>query len=67
MTNKADERTAAGNGTFAIGGVSYSADSLVQAESFVLHIKFSGKNPAHRKATKPSDCSKTIKIYYIKL
>ena len=38
------------NSTFAIGGVSCSADSLVVAESFLLHIKFSGKKPAHRKA-----------------
>jgi hypothetical protein len=43
---------AAGNSTFAIGGVSCSADSLVVAESFVLRIKFSGKNPAHRKSAK---------------
>jgi len=40
------------NSTFAIGGVSCSADSLVVAESFVLRIKFSGKNPAHRKSAK---------------
>jgi hypothetical protein len=40
------------NSTFAIGGVSCSADSLVVAESFVLRIKFSGKNPAHRKSEK---------------
>ena len=38
------------NSTFAIGGVSCSADSLVVAESSVLRIKFSGKNPAHRKS-----------------
>jgi hypothetical protein len=38
------------NSTFAIGGVSCSADSFVVAESFVLRIKFSGKNPAHRKS-----------------
>ena len=43
-------RKAAANSTFAIGGVSCSADSLVVAESFVLRIKFSGKNPAHRKS-----------------
>jgi hypothetical protein len=43
-------RKAAYNSTFAIGGVSCSADSLVVAESFVLRIKFSGKNPAHRKS-----------------
>ena len=48
---KAD-RTPAGNSTFAIGGVSCSAVSLVVAESFVLRIKFSGKNPAHRKSAK---------------
>ena len=42
--------TAAANSTFAIGGVSCSADSLMVAESFVLRIKFSGKNPAHRKS-----------------
>ena len=46
------ERSPAGNSTFAIGGVSFSADSLVVAKSFVLRIKFSGKNPAHRKSAK---------------
>jgi len=45
-------RKTAYNSTFAIGGVSFSADSLVVAESFVLRIKFSGKNPAHRKSAK---------------
>lgn len=43
-------RRAAANSTFAIGGVSCSADSLVVAESFVLRINISGKNPAHRKS-----------------
>lgn len=43
-------KTTAANSTFAIGGVSCSADSLVVAESLVLRIKFSGKNPAHRKS-----------------
>ncbi len=42
----------AGNNTFAIGGASCSADSLVVAESFVLRINISGKNPAHRKSAK---------------
>ena len=51
MTKTTDElRNTAGNSTFAIGGVSCSADSLVVAESFVLRIKFSGKKPAHRKS-----------------
>jgi hypothetical protein len=40
------------NSTFAIGGVSYSADSFVVAESFVLRINICGKNPAHRKSAK---------------
>ena len=43
------ERRAATNSTFAIGGVSCSADSLVVAESFVLRMKFSAKTPRHRK------------------
>ena len=40
------------NSTFAIGGVSCSADSFVVAESFVLRINISGKSPAHRKSAK---------------
>lgn len=43
-------KTPAENSTFAIGGVSRSADRLVVAENFVLRIKFSSKNPAHRKS-----------------
>jgi hypothetical protein len=39
------------NSTFAIGGVSYTADSFMLAESFMLRIKFSGKKPAHRQAS----------------
>ena len=49
---KSVEDTAAGNSTFAIGGVSCSADSFVVAESFVLRINIGGKNPAHRKSAK---------------
>jgi len=45
-------RTPAGNSTFAIGGVSFSADSLEVTESFVLCIKFIGKNPAHHQSAK---------------
>lgn len=44
-----DSRAAA-NSTFAIGGVPYSADTFVQAKSFVLRFNISGKNPAHRKS-----------------
>ncbi len=45
------KRTTA-NSTFAIGGVSCSADSLEAVESFVLRINICGKNPAHRKCAK---------------
>jgi hypothetical protein len=40
------------NSTFAIGGVSCTADSFVLAESFMLRIKFSGEKPAHRQSAK---------------
>lgn len=46
LTNKS--RTA--NSTFAIGGVSYSADSFVVKESAVLRINIGGEKPAHRKS-----------------
>jgi len=45
-------KTTTHNSTLAIGGVSSPLDSLVVAESFVLHIKISGKNPAHRQSAK---------------
>ncbi len=41
-----NEQTTTANSTFAIGGVSCSADSLVVAESFVLRINICAKNPA---------------------
>jgi len=47
-----DERRAAANSTFAIGGVSCSADSFVVAESFVLRINICAEKPAHRKSAK---------------
>ena len=49
-TNITDDRRTADNSTFSIGRVSCSADSLEVAESFVLRINISGKNPAHRKS-----------------
>ena len=52
MTQLRTDNRAAGNSTFAIGGVSCSADSLVVAESFVLRIKISGKNPTLHQAPK---------------
>jgi len=36
--------------TFAIGGVSCSADSFVVAESSVLRINICSEKPAHRKS-----------------
>jgi len=45
-------RITAGNSTFAIGGVSCSADSFVVAESSVLRINICGEKPAHRKSAK---------------
>ena len=38
------------NSTFAIGGVSCSADTFVQGGSSVLRINISGGKPAHRKS-----------------
>ena len=46
------EKTTGYNSTFAIGGVSCSADSLVVAESFVLRNNICAEKPAHRKSAK---------------
>jgi len=40
------------HGCYPKGGVSCFADTFVQAESSVLRMKFSGKNPALRVAAK---------------
>jgi len=40
----------AANSTFAIGGVSFSADSFVVTESSVLRINICAEKPAHRKS-----------------
>jgi len=45
-------RTPAANSTYPKDGVSCSKDRFVQAESSVLRMKFSGKNPALRVAAK---------------
>ncbi len=52
MDRMINENKTAGNSTFAIGGVSCSADSLVVAESLVLRINICAENPAHRKSAK---------------
>jgi hypothetical protein len=41
---------AAANSTFAIGGVSCSADSFVVKGNSVLRMNICGKKPAHRKS-----------------
>lgn len=50
MTSLRPDRRASGNSTFAIVGVSCSADSSVVAESFVLRINICAEKPAHRKS-----------------
>ena len=40
------------NSTFAIGGVPFSADSFVVAESSVLRTNFCAEKPAHRQSAK---------------
>jgi hypothetical protein len=47
-----DGRKTPYNSTYPKGGVSCSADTFVVAESSVLRMKFSGKNPALRVAAK---------------
>jgi len=46
------ERLPAYNSTYPKGGVSYSAEAFVQAESSVLRMKFCGKNLTLRVAAK---------------
>lgn len=56
-----NETMAAHNSTFAIGGVSCSADSLVVAESFLLRINICGKK------TRPSQIYKTLNYWTMPL
>jgi hypothetical protein len=51
MPTKGKESTGT-NSTYPKGGVSFSKDSFVVAESSVLRMKFRGKNPALRVAAK---------------
>jgi len=48
----AESRMPATNSTYPKGGVLCSKDTSLQAESSVLRMKFSGKNPALRVAAK---------------
>jgi len=52
MNNNNQNEKPACNSTYPKGGVSCFADSFVVAESSVLRMKFSGKNPALRVAAK---------------
>jgi hypothetical protein len=52
MTLDKINRKAAANKGFAIAGVSCFADTFVQGGSSVLRMKFSAKNPRHRKPPK---------------
>jgi len=47
-----DNKKAAANSTFAIGGVSCPLDSFVVTESSVLRINICAEKPAHRKSAK---------------
>ncbi len=51
------------NSTYPKGGVSCFADSFVVAESSVLRMKFSGKNPALRVAAKRQAVKKVSAIF----
>ena len=50
QTNTSTDRRATANSTFAIGGVSCSADCFVVAKSSVLRISICAEKPAHRKS-----------------
>jgi len=48
--DEAEKKITGANSIFAIGGVSFSADSFVVAESSVLHINICTEKPAQRKS-----------------
>ena len=56
---------ATANSTFAIGGVSFSADRLIVTKSFVLRINISGKSPAHRKSAKRQAVKKQPSLFLL--
>ena len=58
-----NERKAAHNSTFAIGGVSCCADSFVVTESSVLRINIRAEKPAHRKSAKRQTVQKLLIIF----
>ncbi|MBL0238089.1 MAG: hypothetical protein IPQ02_16210 [Saprospiraceae bacterium] len=52
LTKKVHAHRAAYNSTFAIGGVSCSADSFGFAESLYLQMSICAEIPAHQKSVK---------------
>ena len=56
------ERKTPYNSTFAICGVSFSADSFGVAECFVFRLKISVEIPAHRKSANVIDYLRTTVI-----
>ena len=54
------ERKPTTNSTYAIGGVSFYADSFVVAESFVLRMNICAENPRLRKSAKRQVVKKPI-------
>ena len=56
------ESRAAANSTFAIGGVSCSAEGFVVNQTLVFQIKFCGKSPALLVAAKRQAVKKPILI-----
>jgi len=56
LFRKQESRTA--NSTYPKGGVSCSKDCFVFNQTLVFQIKFCGKNPALRVATKRQDVKK---------
>ena len=53
------DRITTANSTFAIGGVSFSADSFVVVGSAVLRKNTCAEKPAHRKSAKRCATLKT--------
>jgi len=65
MKTSVDRKARTANSTFAIGGVSCSADSFVVAESSVLRMNICGKKPAHRKSANRQVVKKLTLFNYL--
>jgi hypothetical protein len=67
MQTNTTERMPATNSTFAIGGVSCSADTFVQAESSVLRINICGKNRQLLVAAKRTSGCEKLKMKVLRI